>query len=91
MHPASWPPFSTKDGAFELAHGTALNKRTIAGKPRLEIENVTSALIGGLKARGCFTEMIDWKLRAFIPLHEERAKTIPIVETILEVLPILAE
>ncbi|MDH3662115.1 MAG: strawberry notch family protein, partial [Alphaproteobacteria bacterium] len=75
---------------IELAHGTTLNKRRIAGKPRLEIENVTSALIGGLKARGCFTEMIDWKLRAFVPLHEERAKTIPIIETILEVLPILA-
>ena len=34
--------------------------------------------------------MIDWKLRAFVPLHEERAKTILIIETILEVLPILA-
>ncbi len=48
---------------------------------------LTSALIGGLKGRGCFTE-IDWKLHAFVPLHEERAK---IIETILEVLPILAE
>ncbi len=38
------------------------------GKARLELIGASGAALPGLKVLGCFTEVIQWKTRVFIPV-----------------------
>ncbi len=38
------------------------------GQPRLELIGASSTALTALKAMGCFTEVIQWKTRVFIPV-----------------------
>jgi hypothetical protein len=40
------------------------------GQPRLELIGASGAALSGLKAMGCFTEVIQWKTRVFIPVAD---------------------
>jgi hypothetical protein len=54
-----------------LVRGWQLRSASIMGNQRLEITGIRQeAEVMWLKAVGCMTEMINWKLRVFIPVNE---------------------
>jgi hypothetical protein len=55
-----------------LVRGWQLRSSSVMGNQRLEITGVRQeAEVTCLKAVGCITEMINWKLRVFIPVNEQ--------------------
>jgi len=57
-------------GPVDLGAGLTLIRRRVAGSPRLEIEGADRSTIETLKAWGCFTEIIAFQLRVFVPHGE---------------------
>jgi len=51
----------------DLGRGLTLTRRRVAGDVRLEIGGADKGTIDGLKALGCFTEIIAFQLRVFVP------------------------
>ena len=51
----------------ELGRGLTLTRRRVAGEMRLELGGADRGMIDGLKALGCFTEIIAFQLRVFLP------------------------
>ncbi|GGA33175.1 strawberry notch family protein [Neptunicoccus cionae] len=51
----------------DLGHGLTLTRRRVAGEVRLELCGADKGMIEGLKAMGCFTEIIAFQLRVFLP------------------------
>lgn len=51
----------------DLGRGLTLTRRRVAGQSRLEINGADRATIDNLKALGCFTEIISFQLRLFVP------------------------
>jgi len=51
----------------DLGRGLTLTRRRVAGNVRLEIGGADKGIIDGLKALGCFTEIIAFQLRVFVP------------------------
>ena len=62
----------------DLGHGLTLTRRRVAGDVRLEINGADKGTIEGLKALGCFTEIIAFQLRVFVP-HGEGVDTTAIL------------
>ncbi|MEH1786684.1 MAG: methylase, partial [Nostoc sp.] len=54
----------------QLPGGVTLRRSLIAGEPRIELVNAIS-LAERLLAVGCFTEIINWKKRVFIPVSDK--------------------
>jgi hypothetical protein len=53
---------------LNLLDGYQLRRSLVMGQPRLELIGASGAALPGLKAMGCFTEVIQWKTRVFIPV-----------------------
>jgi len=51
----------------DLGHGLTLTRRRVAGEVRLELCGADKGMIEGLKPMGCFTEIIAFQLRVFLP------------------------
>jgi hypothetical protein len=51
----------------DLGRGLTLTRRRVAGEMRLELCGADRGMIDGLKALGCFTEIIAFQLRVFLP------------------------
>ncbi|MGH1460166.1 MAG: strawberry notch-like NTP hydrolase domain-containing protein [Paracoccaceae bacterium] len=51
----------------DLGRGLTLTRRRVAGEMRLELGGADRGMIDGLKAMGCFTEIIAFQLRVFLP------------------------
>lgn len=52
----------------ELGRGLTLARRRVAGSARLEIDGADrGGMINSLKSLGCFTEIIAFQLRVFVP------------------------
>ncbi|MEM7730657.1 MAG: SAM-dependent methyltransferase, partial [Pseudomonadota bacterium] len=51
----------------DLGRGLSLVRRRVAGDVRFEIEGADRGTIDSLKAAGCFTEIIAFQLRVFLP------------------------
>ena len=51
----------------DLGRGLTLTRRRVAGEMRLELGGADKGMIDGLKAMGCFTEIIAFQLRVFLP------------------------
>ena len=51
----------------DLGRGLTLTRRRVAGEMRLELGGADRGMIDGLKALGCFTEIIAFQLRVFLP------------------------
>jgi len=66
----------------DLGRGLALTRRRVAGAARLEIDGADRGTIDGLKAMGCFTEIIAFQLRVFVP-HGEGVDTAAILGRIV--------
>jgi hypothetical protein len=65
---------------ISLVRGWQLRASSVMGHQRLEIIGIRQeAEVMCLKAIGCMTEMIDWKLRVFIPVNE---KAVTVIEKI---------
>lgn len=66
----------------DLGRGLTLTRRRVAGAARLEIDGADRGMIDGLKAMGCFTEIIAFQLRVFVP-HGEGVDTAAILARIV--------
>ena len=66
----------------DLGQGLTLTRRRVAGAARLEIDGADRGMIDGLKAMGCFTEIIAFQLRVFVP-HGEGVDTVAILGRIV--------
>lgn len=53
-----------------LTDGLALRRVRVMNDNRIELTGFTSGLVDALKARGLFGEIIQWKLRLFVPVGE---------------------
>ena len=53
---------------LSLLGGYQLRRSLVMGQPRLELIGASGAALPILKALGCFTEVIQWKTRVFIPV-----------------------
>ncbi|MBD2479379.1 strawberry notch family protein, partial [Anabaena sp. FACHB-83] len=66
----------------QLPGGITLRRSFIAGEPRLELVNALS-LADRLVSIGCFTEIIDWRKRVFVPTGDRAAAVLSEVIEIL--------
>ena len=72
-----------------LADGAAFKMRRVGAGNRIEVENAPSPLLASLKAAGCFTEMISWKTRVFVPYDPDaKDDSLTTIEKVLTILPI---
>ena len=53
---------------LSLLGGYQLRRSLVMGQPRLELNSASGTALPALKAMGCFTEVIQWKTRVFIPV-----------------------
>ena len=53
---------------LNLLGGYQLRRSLVMGQPRLELIGALGSALPGLKALGCFTEVIQWRTRVFIPV-----------------------
>ena len=56
-----------KSATLSLVNGFQLRRSLVMGQPRLELIGATGAILAELKTMGCFTEVIQWKTRVFLP------------------------
>lgn len=54
----------------DLGHGLSLTRRRVAGEARLEITGADKETIANLKTLGCFTDIIAFQLRVFVPFGQ---------------------
>ncbi|MDD9908542.1 MAG: strawberry notch family protein [Ahrensia sp.] len=59
--------------ALTLVSGFGLRRSLVMGQPRLELTDVPPTALPELKRMGCFTEIIQWKTRLFVPTGDDRA------------------
>lgn len=59
--------------SFEIGGGLSLRSSSVQGNKRIEVAGNIGELLQRLKIAGCFTEMIGYRTRAFIPVHEDHA------------------
>jgi len=60
--------------SYPLSGGLSLRASSVMGTTRLEVAGSISEALGSqLKAAGCFTEIISWRTRYFIPVNEMSA------------------
>lgn len=64
-----------------LGQGLTLVRRRVAGEVRLEIEGADRDMIRHLKSLGCFTEIISFQLRVFVP-HGDGVESTAILEKV---------
>jgi|10_taG_2_1085330.scaffolds.fasta_scaffold00652_13 hypothetical protein len=53
-----------------LADGLSLRRVRVMNENRVELTGFTSGLVDALKARGLVSEIINWKLRLFVPVGD---------------------
>jgi len=71
--------------SFPLPGGLSLRSSTVMSELRLELTGtVSDALCDQLKAAGCFTEIISWRRRVFIPSNERMGTEV--IEKVLTLL-----
>jgi len=66
----------------DLGRDLTLTRRRVAGAARLKVGGTDKGIIDGLKALGCFTEIIAFQLRVFVP-HGEGVDTAAILDRIV--------
>ena len=69
------------DGAVDLGRGLTLRARRVAGTKRLEVEGWRPEQVPDLKAAGCFTEIVAYQLRAFVPVGKAAATVIEAIRS----------
>ncbi|MGH6949837.1 MAG: strawberry notch C-terminal domain-containing protein, partial [Vitreimonas sp.] len=72
---------------IEIVEAMHLRRVRVMGVPRIELIGFTDAMRDRLSAYGLFHEIIAWKLRMFVPTHEQGAD---VLARLLERYPIVA-
>lgn len=72
---------TTTDWAVELGQGYRLRRRLVAGHMRLELSGTSKENQLWLKSLGCFTEILQFQLRVFVP-SEPGATALAIVRVV---------
>lgn len=54
-----------------LVSGISLRRSQIMGQARLELVGVAPSALSEFKLMGCFTEIIQWKTRLFVPVSDQ--------------------
>ena len=67
---ATWGLVNDGKITVHLADGLALRRVRVMNDYRLELTGFTSGMVDGLKARGLFGEIIQWKMRLFVPVGD---------------------
>lgn len=80
---------TTESRRIPLDQGASLKLRRVGMSDRFEIENPPHEMIGPMKALGCFTEIIQYRTRVFVPFGGD-AQTQSILEAVLTLLPLSA-
>ncbi len=67
-----------------LGDGSTLSLRRVGAGDRIEIEDADADQLPHLKALGCFTEIIAWKTRVFVPFDPaDPEATIPLLDRVM--------
>ncbi len=83
LHPAELVSLVLNDKySQQLPGGITLRRSFVAGEPRIELVDALS-LADRLIAVGCFTEIIQWRKRIFIPTNDKAASILAAVIEIL--------
>ena len=56
--------------SLTLLSGNSLRRSLVMGQPRLELTGISPSDLLELKVMGCFTEIIQWKTRVFVPMND---------------------
>lgn len=56
--------------SLTLLSGNSLRRSLVMGQPRLELTGISPSDLPELKVMGCFTEIIQWKTRVFVPMND---------------------
>ena len=60
----------TRGQSLPLSGGLTLRRSRVMSEYRLELTGYNAAALESYKAMGCFTEIISWATRLFIPAHD---------------------
>ncbi|MBK8209125.1 MAG: strawberry notch family protein [Rhodospirillales bacterium] len=77
-----WSAIMLQGSVVGLAGGRQLRRATVAGAHRCEIVDAGPLHLDQLKAAGCFTEIIAWKTRVFVPDDARRREILAHVLTL---------
>ena len=66
-HDAAWDELLTNNANITLQDGLRLRRAKIMGQFRIELTDFSQGMIPRLKTLGLFSELIDWRLRLFVP------------------------
>ena len=55
-----------------LGEGAFIAPCRVMDQQRIEVRDAPASWLPGLKARGCFTEIIQWRTRVFVPVGDAR-------------------
>ncbi len=67
----AWKAVLGRGGSLLLDGGLAVRRSLVMGTHRVEIAGFTEGMIERLKADGCMSEIIAWKLRLFVPTNAD--------------------
>ncbi|WP_210211901.1 strawberry notch-like NTP hydrolase domain-containing protein [Mesorhizobium sp. M1B.F.Ca.ET.045.04.1.1] len=68
-----------RGASVDVSGGLTLKRSRVMGEPRLEIVGHSASDLPALKALGCFTEIISWSTRLFVP-----ANNLDVLDRLLE-------
>ena len=84
----AWSAVIDRGAVLDLAADFEVRRATVMGAPRVELTGFSDGAVQQLKALGLVSEIINWRLRLFIPATDDRGP--PILAAILQRHPLLA-
>jgi hypothetical protein len=63
---------NAQSARIKLTAGITLQRVYVMGRARIEVTGFQASDLSHFKALGCFTEIISWKTRLFIPIDDMR-------------------
>jgi predicted RNA methylase len=70
----AWTTVLERASVLKLADGLQLRRARVMNEHRVELTGFTEGMRERLRAMGCFSEIIAWKLRFFVPVGAEGPK-----------------
>ncbi|URW75898.1 strawberry notch family protein [Sphingomonas donggukensis] len=72
----AWETVFDRNGVLQLEQGMTIRRSLVMGSQRVELTGFGDAMVERLKADGLITEIIAWKLRAFVPVGADGPATL---------------
>jgi len=90
--PSILTAIADENRAIALAYGASLKVRRVGTGNRIEVMDAPAPLLDSLKAAGCFTEVVQWRTRVFVPFDPDaRDDSLPVLDKVLAILPVKGE